>query len=436
MENEKYRKTEDESTAALKESNEKYSKIIATNIRKILKSKKWSQNDLCKELNENGLCITQNTLSKYIPQNKDLQPIIPISLLILCCKIFDVDIEKITSLDYDPDQDILPESFSNINNLIEETNENVDFADFYAAGIAKASKKFIVNGNDEAFNGYYQTYYCYFYPTISSEIELLTAELELKKENDICKAHLKLNTGRYKNGAPIYKFYSGLMVIIEKSKSCYCILAREKTKHTNELCFLNFRYIPIGDIHRNLDCRMVEVLTTSAGGDSSFPTAHRMFISRFPIEDNHIPLILPHLYLNNSMITIEEEGLIKVACISDQYGEIIKKIITLISGTNAEQLEILQKIDAIKSQNQIATEEIVSSVRRVMYLLKEDLVRNTANLCLSKQQTQIFISTLRSYSYAFRFNKVSKKLDDNIRKMLIGLGYYPYGKTEEMKGCN
>lgn len=181
---------------------------------------------------------------------------------------------------------------------------------------------------------------------------------------------------------------------------------------------------------------MVEVLTTSAGGDSSFPTAHRMFISRFPIEDDHIPLILPHLYLNNSMITIEEEGLIKVACISDQYREIIKKIITLISGTNTEQLEILQKIDAIKSQNQIATEEIVSPIRRVMYLLKEDLVRNTANLCLSKQQTQIFISTLRSYSYAFRFNKVSKKLDDNIRKMLIGLGYYPYGKTEEVKGCN
>ena len=426
--------TDDEFAHALKENNEIYSKIIAENIKKLLKSKKWSQNELCEELNRNGLSITQNTLSKYIPQKKELQPIIPISLLVLCCKIFDVSIEKITSSDYFPDQDSLSEYFSDIKELIEETNVNADFADFLAAGIAKASKKFIVNGNDEAFNGYYQTYFCYFYPTISSEIELLTAELEFKNENDICKAHLKLNTGKYKNGTPIYKFYSGLMVIIEKSKSCYCILAREKTKHTNELCFLNFRYIPIGDIHRNMDCRMVEVLTTSAGGDSSFPTAHRMFISRSPIKKEHIPFVLPHLHLNNSLITIDEEGLIKVARISDQYKEIIKKIITLIFGDNTEQLEILQKIDVIETQNQKDNEEVVSSVRRVMYLIKEDLVRNTANLCLSKQQAQIFVSTLRSCSYAFRFNKVSKKLDDNIRKMLIGLGYYPYGKAQEMEG--
>lgn len=433
MENEKNSNEEESISATLKQNNEKYSEIIATNIRKILKSKKWSQNRLRKELTENGLCITQNTLSKYIPKKKELQPNIPISLLVLCCKIFDVSIEKITSPDYTPEQDTLPESFSHINELVEETNENVDFANFLAAGIAKVSKKFIVNSNDESFNGYYQTYYCYFYPTISSEIELLTAELELKNENDICKAYLKLNTGKYKNGTPIYKFYSGLMVIIEKSKSCYCILAREKTKHTNELCFLNFRYIPIGDIHRNLDCRMVEVLTTSAGGDSSFPTAHRMFISRLPIENEHIPFVLPHLYLNNSMITIEEEGLIKVACISEQYKEIIKKIITLILGNNTKQPEILQKIDTIQTQNQKNNEKVASSVRKVMYLLKEDLVRDAANLCLSKQQTQIFVSTLRSHSYAFRFNKVSKKLDDNIRKMLIGLGYYPYGKTQEME---
>ena len=130
MENEKYCKKEDESAAALKENNEKYSMIIAANIRKLLESKKWSQNDLCKELNKNGLCITQNTLSKYIPQKKELQPIIPISLLVLCCKIFDVSIETITSPDYNPDQDILPESFSHINDLVEETNENADFADF------------------------------------------------------------------------------------------------------------------------------------------------------------------------------------------------------------------------------------------------------------------------------------------------------------------
>lgn len=430
MENEKLLNSEEQFKKSLKSSNDKYSKIIAANIRKLLQAKNWSQNDLCKELNENGLNITQNSLSKYIPKNNSPSTI-PISLAVLCCKIFDVSIENITSEDYVPEQGTFAEKFSDISELINESSGNLDFADFMAAGIAKASKKFIVNSNDEAFNGYYQTYYCYFYPTISSEVELLTAKLEFKNENEICKAYLKLNTGRYKNSNPIYKYYSGLMVIIEKSKSCYCILTRQETQSANELVFLNFRYIPIGDIHRTLDCRMVEVLTTSAGGDSSFPTAHRMFISRLPIAKEHIPLILPHLHLNNSMITIDEEGLIKVAGVSEQYKVVIKKLISLIPGSDTEQLYILQTIDSMDVGKTNTNENSTSSVRRTMYLFKEDLVRNTANLFLCKQQVQLFISKLRSYSYAYRYNKVSKKLDDNIRKMLLGLGYYAYGKSIE-----
>lgn len=68
------------------------------------------------------------------------------------------------------------------------------------------------------------------------------------------------------------------------------------------------------------------------------------------------------------------------------------------------------------------------SIRQMMYVLREDLVRNTARLYLSGADVQIFISQMRKYSYLTRYNKVSKKLDDNVRKMLIGLGYYIYGE--------
>lgn len=76
------------------------------------------------------------------------------------------------------------------------------------------------------------------------------------------------------------------------------------------------------------------------------------------------------------------------------------------------------------------------SVRQIMYALKEDLVRNTARLYLPGGQVQIFISLMRKYSNASRYNKVSKKLDDNVRKMLIGLGYYIYGKDTSSKNEN
>lgn len=410
--------------------NKELSKIVVSNIKKLLIANHMSQNSLCQKLKEYHLDINQNSLSKYLPHQAE-QPILPITLVILCCKIFHTTIEDISSPDFQPlENNHLSQLQFYIEEALNNSKTDIGFADYIAAGIRKASNKFIVDVKDEAFNGYFQTYFCYFYPTLSSETIPLTAEMEFRKENEICKVFFKLHTGKHNTeGEPVYKYYSGLMVIVEKTQSCYCILSREQIRSSNELCFLNFRYIPINDPHRTLDCRMVEVLTTSAGGDSSFPTAHRMFISRSPLEPEDLHCLLPHLYLNNSTITIEENELIKVACISENYKNIIIRIISLIPMEEKQREDFYQQLSQPSSHvsSPYSPEEEDKSIRRIMYTLKEDLVRDTASLFLSKKNIYAFISQLRSHSYAFRYNKVSKKLDDNVRKLLLYRGYYSYG---------
>lgn len=417
----------------LRNYNMKLSKTISVNIRNLYKSKGWSQSDLCTKLSEYGLSIDQNTLSKYIP--KDVAPqVIPVTLVLLCCKIFNVSIEEITSADYLPSETSVPDNLLRITCKAADgcTSDN-NFIECIAKGISKASNRYIVNSNDEAFNGYFQQYSCYLYPTLSSETNPLTAELELKNENGICRADFHLNTGRHDTaGIPIYKHYAGLLVIVEKTRSCYIILSSVNSRVITELCFLNFRYIPISDIHRNLDCRMVEVLTTSAGGDSSFPTLHRMFISRLPIKQEDLSSLLPHLYLNNSKITIEENELIKLAHKSDEYKNIVKTLISLTPIDAAEKDIFFTRLETLMEDSAflIPEEQInkIKPIRQIMYVFKEDLARNTAGLYLPKNQIHLFISNLRMHSYKVRYNKVSNKLDENVRKMLIQLGYYSYGQ--------
>ncbi len=92
---------------------------------------------------------------------------------------------------------------------------------------------------------------------------------------------------------------------------------------------------------------MVEVLTTSAGGDSSFPTAHRMFISRSSIAKEHMNYVLSHLHLTQSTIMIEEQNLLRLATFSSLYKNIIRQIILLIPNLDSEQCEILQQLERL-----------------------------------------------------------------------------------------
>lgn len=201
----------------------------------------------------------------------------------------------------------------------------------------------------------------------------------------------------------------------------------DKNINVDELCFLTFRYIHINNRHRHLECRMAEALTTSSGGDSTYPTVHRMFFSREALNEDSLTLICPHLLLNNSVITIEYSELWKVARMSDEYENVIRHIVAISSACDF-------RIPPLNSESAnpigyfyIPDPEEMSdrkTMRPAMYIFKEDLARSTAEIFLSKEKIHVFISHLRSHAYAFRYNKVSKKLDENVRKLLKGVGYF------------
>ena len=105
---------------------------------------------------------------------------------------------------------------------------------------------------------------------------------------------------------------------------------------------------------------------------------------------------MPLLRLNSSDIIINREGM----DVLKQKGNIPKDII--------EQLE-----------KECRPQEF--------YIFKENYFRSVLELRLPKierKKIKEYIAKVREQSFSYKFNKVSKKLDDNIRQLLMTLGYY------------
>ncbi|MCI8494920.1 MAG: hypothetical protein HFI74_04475 [Lachnospiraceae bacterium] len=255
-----------------------------------------------------------------------------------------------------------------------------------------SKNELIMDAKNRAFKGYFGTYYCYLFPTLSSETKPLIGELTVADDDSICKVYLKLNTNKKDHNSKeyIYKNYEGNVTISPTLHSCYCIL---KSDALSEICFFAFRHINFN--HAQLDCRMAEVLTISAG-ESHYPTIHRMFFSREAIADKDLPLILPHLFLNSSNILIKES-----------------------------LLNELQEKKLIPSA--VFTQLTQTCTPEPFYLFQEDYVHSLLKHTLSKndkKQIQTCLSFLKKYSLSYHYNKVSKKVDHNIRQLLLSLGYF------------
>ena len=351
-----------------------YTEIIARNLKKLTTTTEYNQNKLAAELQNQGLAINQGTISKYISGKLEIQ----FSVIVKLCEIFKISISDLVNKDFEYNN---PSIITNDSEL-EKVNTNIS-----TLVIPNIGDKFFTNPQHEYFEAYLQKYYCYFFPTLSREKKILTGELELSAEASYCKSTLSLNTNKTKHGKPIYKYYTGCAIISKAVESCYIILSSAKE---GELCLLNLRHFFIR--HENLNCRMAEVITNSAG-ERHFPTVHRMLLSRSPIKEEHLLHILPHLHLNSNDIHIKKEELEKLKLESQTYNDLIE--------------HLLHKVNP---------DEI--------YNLKEDYITSNAKQFLSKDETRLFLSTIRDNSYKTRYNKVSNKLDETIHELLLSLGYY------------
>lgn len=180
--------------------SKEYTKIIAENLKKLLDTTEYSQNNLAIKLKELGLDINQGTISKYINGQSEIQ----LSVIIKLCEIFEISILDLSDKNFQYNNHTTITDISKLEKLDMSNSTLI---------IPNLGNKFITNPQDEYFEAYLQKYYCYFFPTLSKENKILTGELELSIESSYCKATLSIKTNKTNQGQVIYKHYTGCAII-------------------------------------------------------------------------------------------------------------------------------------------------------------------------------------------------------------------------------
>ena len=250
----------------------------------------------------------------------------------LMCDFFGVTFENLISENFNPDEYIkndteLHKTYLDIEKLgkmpkaktITKDKTPAFYFDFENNDTIEFSPK------NRFFKGYFQKYYCYYFPTSSRESsdgKILYGCLELSDAGNYCKATLKIDTsGEYPEKDSNFKCdkeYIGYTVISSSVRNVYCILFGHDP---GDFCFIAFRYMFLNQKH--LYCRIAEVLSSSSGNEARRPTVLRMFISSTHIKKEHIPLIASAIRLNYSKVAITKNSLDKLSEISNKYKRIV-----------------------------------------------------------------------------------------------------------------
>ena len=337
-----------------KEYAENYCSMALKNIQKIMKTKGISQKSLAIE---SGL--SQSTISKLLHGDSKASLV----HIVQICHSLKIDPIEIFSSGF-----VVP------NNTLQADGNN---------GVYTQPAQYPL-----AFNGYLHRFNVYFHSTISSENNILHGILTFQESSsgDYCSAELILNTGKkQQDGTPITKHYTGSLIISLTQSACYCMLT---SNALGETCFLIFHHMFL--FNEKLICRMACSATVSSGGNRR-PTMHRLLICRPDMnisdpQSSDYKFIRGQLMLNSSKIYITETALQKI---------------------ETEEAEFLSKIN----MNTILNEFKSLCKNDTIYFIDEAEVQNMA---YDSNTKLCFLSLLREYSIAERYNKISSKSDDLI----------------------
>lgn len=398
----------DEVDKKYKEVVDSVNTTVSRNLEKLLEARGLSQRQFCQKMAEEKISVTRSYFNKILREPKYISA----AFLLSCCDFFGITLQNLVSEDFDASEYIRNDTrehkdYLNIQAILkncrdkekdasEERQEKEKFENEQAI----LQWKKLENGNlitdpsNTMFKGYLQNYYCYFYPTDSAQNKddgkMVKGILQLKAEKNYCKATLKIDTNIVdESGNTNYKLYEGVASISPAVSSVNCIMYSEDIC---EFCFIMFRFFKINYGKQN--CRIAEALSSSSSNEDRRPTVLRMLLSQEPLADQDLKAVAPSLFLNYSTIAISEEKLKEIGEFSEDYNNIINEI----TG---------------------------SSNSCKMHFLKETSVFNMAEKYIKKKEDiYSFLMLLRSESYAYRYNKVSKKADDIMRKILLSKGYY------------
>lgn len=401
-----------------KEKDEKYEKVVVSlnqticdNLKALLEERHLSKRNFCKQLAKEKTSVTRTYFGRILKDPKYISP----AFLLSCCDFFGISLENLVSTSFNAKEYVYNSTkehadYLNIEALLkkyEDTKDNTEiFSEKQSECAAEVTPHYnnlcfppndvtlVTDPKNTLFAGYIQDYYCYYYPTDSSENKepenILKGVLKLATDGNYCKAILTINTNTVNdNGNINYKKYSGYAAISPTVNSLNCIMY---SNSLCEFCFLMFRYFKLN--FGKQDCRIAEVLSSSSATEDRRPTTLRMLLTRDPIKDSDLKIVAPALSLNYSTIAINRDNLIKIGGISDIYKRIVESLIN-------------------------------STPPIPVYLWKEDDIFNLAFEYLKKKEEALeFIMLLRADSYAYRYNKVGKKADDAVRNILLSKGYF------------
>lgn len=393
-----------------KKADKILNKIISTNLQALIEARGLSQAQFIRELSKSKISITRSYWNKLLnhPETSHISAAFALS----CCDFFGISLHNLVSTDFDTEEYIYNDTpahkeYLNIKALIAEKEKEHTRSSFVEQTLAKNANflspfdhsSLVTDPTNALFSGYIQDYYCYYYPTHSSENKnaenILKGILHLEKSDIYCKATLTIDTKTADDfGQTNYKQYDGYAAISPTVNSLTCIMYSDSLC---EFCFLMFRYFKLN--FGKQDCRIAEVLSSSSADESRRPTVLRMLLSKQEITESDLKLVSPALFLNYSTIAITEDNLKKIGNFSEKYNQIIK--------------DVLQ-----------------DTKPQAVYFCKEDNVSAVAQRYLtSKEEIAEFLMHLRSLSYSYRYNKVSPKVDTSVRRILLSKGYFKKSPT-------
>ena len=325
----------------------------------------YTQTDLVKLCSDMGFHITQSTLSKLLSSGAGLS----LMNLTYICRALHLDLNEVLS----------PE-FSTTNITLPHYQKRTE------------SSSFIKRADDKSFIPYLGEYHCYFFPTKSSETDLIEGifKFEASKDYSECNVYISFKTKkRDEKKQDIIKEYWGKACISLNMDAIYCSVANEEI---GECCYLIFSHIPI--LYEKLECRLGAVLTSSAGSHR-LPTMQRILISRRKLSPKDLYLLEGQLLLNASEIIISQSA----------YQALLKD-----PELPASFIEYF-----CDKENNNNFSNVVSVP---YYYLYESFIRDS--FINTKDKLKI-ICLLRKYSLASRYNKIGGKADELVYRLLCDM---------------
>lgn len=355
-----------------KELTSKYQDAIRKNLSSLMRSTGINQTRLVAELEQRGILYNQGNLSQFLSGKKSIQ----LGVIVHLCDIYQVSLSELVDENFAASREA-----SGDNGYVQKL-----YSDDLILHLPYLGEAFVTDPCCPEFQGYLQTYHFYMQPTRSYEKKLLTGTLRLEACGSVCEAYLDLNTNKIAEGKPLHKHYRGRVIISKAIDAVYVLLT---SPIEGELSVISFRHFHLP--HQPLDCRIAAVLTNESGEFHS-PTMHRMFLSRTPIAPEHLPLLVPHLQLNSSNITIPRDWLERFRRNSEEYAELL---------------------DALTMFRPSET-----------FYWSEDYVIGVARHFLTKDQIPVFLSRIREISLHDSSNKASRRADMLARDLLMSLNYF------------